>query len=96
MQIFVKTLTGKTITLEVEAADTNEDVKAKIENKEGRFIYFKENNVIYLIYQNIKSGDSPILVKCLLQSSDHITNLISLKVLFHTPHFVELSANHFC
>ena len=29
MQIFVKTLTGKTITLEVEASDTIENVKAK-------------------------------------------------------------------
>ena len=35
MQIFVKTLTGKTIALEVDAADTVENVKAKIEQKEG-------------------------------------------------------------
>ncbi|KAL0248279.1 hypothetical protein GEMRC1_003515 [Eukaryota sp. GEM-RC1] len=35
MQIFVKTLTGKTITLEVEGADTIESVKAKIQEKEG-------------------------------------------------------------
>jgi ubiquitin len=33
--IFVKTLTGKTITLEVEGNDTIENVKAKIQNKEG-------------------------------------------------------------
>ena len=31
MQIFVKTLTGKTITLEVEPSDTIENVKAKIQ-----------------------------------------------------------------
>ncbi len=35
MQIFVKTLTGKTITLEVESTDTIDAVKQKIQDKEG-------------------------------------------------------------
>lgn len=35
MQIFVKTLTGKTITLDVEPSSTVEDVKNKIQEKEG-------------------------------------------------------------
>ena len=33
MQIFVKTLTGKTITLEVESSDTIDNVKNKIQEK---------------------------------------------------------------
>jgi ubiquitin len=35
MQVFVKTLTGKTITLEVEKSDTIDEIKVKIQDKEG-------------------------------------------------------------
>lgn len=35
MQVFIKTLTGKTIALEVEPTDTVETLKIKIQDKEG-------------------------------------------------------------
>jgi ubiquitin len=35
MQIFVKTLTGKTVTIDAESSDTVETVKQKIGDKEG-------------------------------------------------------------
>ena len=42
MQIFVKTLTGKTITLDVEPSDTIENIKQKYKKKKGSHLI---NNV---------------------------------------------------
>ncbi|CAF1633932.1 unnamed protein product, partial [Rotaria sp. Silwood1] len=36
MQIFIKTLTGKTITIDIDPSDTIQQVKSKIQNKEGK------------------------------------------------------------
>ena len=50
MQIFVKTLTGKTITLEVEASDTIENVKAKIQVK---IVIFGLKPKLYSLYNYV-------------------------------------------
>ena len=52
MQIFVKTMYGKTITLDVDPSDTIEIIKVKIQDKEG--IHSSRKTKIYFYWQTIR------------------------------------------
>merc|ERR1712118_65192 len=59
MQIFVKTLTGKTITLEVDPSDSIDNVKAKIEAL-GDDKWGDKAWAIYNSYQKSVEGTAPV------------------------------------
>ena len=61
MQIFVKTLTGKTITLDVEASDTIDNVKAKIQDKEESIFYSRQRDFGHRVTMASPSFPTPPL-----------------------------------
>ena len=76
MQIFVKTLTGKTIVLRVDPADSIENVKVKIQDREGippdqQFLTYSGKILEggHFLYEYNIGADSTITLACVIQIS---------------------------
>ncbi|KAJ1302340.1 hypothetical protein OPQ81_001155 [Rhizoctonia solani] len=74
MQIFAKTFTGKTIRLLVDPDDTIENVKSKIQDKEG--IQPKQQR---LIFGGQRLADTMTVAECKIGSGDIMDLVVALR-----------------
>ena len=74
MQLFVKTLSGKTVSIECEESDKIEDVKAKIEEKEGVPVDQQR-----LIFAGKQLDGQKTLQECGINEGDSLSMVLRLR-----------------